>query len=105
MRKLTVCGTDIAEYAIVLNPVPDSVEKTAAEFLQSVIETCCGVKLPVLGKAEYGIYIGTREASDKVKLDGFRITTDDKNVYLDGNVPRGTLYAAFDFAEKTAILP
>jgi len=100
MRKLTVCGCDISEYTIVLNPVPDPAEKTAAEFLVRVIETACGVKLPVSDTAERGICIGTREKSDEVKWDGFRITTDDKNLYLDGNIPRGTLYAAYDFAEK-----
>jgi len=100
MRKLTICGINIAEYAIVLNPIPQPAEKTAAEFLQRVIKTACGVELPISASAENGIYIGTRGECDKVKLDGFRMTTDDKNVYLDGNIPRGTLYAAFDFAEK-----
>ena len=100
MQKLTVCGTGIARFAIVLNPIPDPAEKTAAEFLQRVIETACGIKLPISATAENGIYIGTREADPRVKWDGFRITTDDKNLYLDGNVPRGTLYAAYDFAEK-----
>ncbi|MBE6598840.1 MAG: DUF4838 domain-containing protein [Ruminococcaceae bacterium] len=100
MRKLTICGCDIAEYTIVLNPIPEPADVTAAEFLVRVIETACGVTLPIADRAERGIYIGTREACDEVKLDGFRITTDDKNVYLDGNMARGTLYAAFDFAEK-----
>ncbi len=100
MRKLTICGTNVAEYTIVLKAFPDPAEKTAAEFLQKVIEVSCGVKLPISTSAENGIYIGTREASPDIKWDGFRIMTDDKNLYLDGNIPRGTLYAAYDFAEK-----
>ncbi|MBE6598839.1 MAG: DUF4838 domain-containing protein [Ruminococcaceae bacterium] len=100
MRKLTICGLDITKYAIVLNPIPDPAEKTAAEFLVRVIETVCGVKLPVSDSAEHGIYIGTREPSPDVKWDGFRTTTDERNLYLDGNISRGTLYAAYDFAEK-----
>lgn len=100
MKKLTVCGCDIAEYALITKTTPHPAEVTAAEFLQRVIKTACGVELPVLTSAEHGICIGTREASSDVKWDGFRMTTDDKNVYLDGNVPRGTLYAAYDFAEK-----
>ncbi len=100
MRKLTVCGRSIAEYTIVIKPIPAPAEKTAAEFLQKVIETSCGVKLPISATAEYGICIGTLEVCSDVKWDGFRMTTDEKNVYLDGNIPRGTLYAAYDFAEK-----
>lgn len=100
MRTLTICGRTIADYAIVLKSVPNPAEKTAAEFLQRVIELSCGVKLPVSENAEYGIYLGTRDADLRVKWDGYRITTDDCNLYLDGNIPRGTLYAAYDFAEK-----
>ncbi len=100
MRKLTICGRSIAEYTIVLKPIPDPAEKTAAEFLQRVIKTSCGVELSISATAENGICIGTREADSRVKWDGYRTTTDDRNLYLDGNIPRGTLYAAYDFAEK-----
>ncbi len=101
MRTLTICNQDIARYTIVLSPTPAPAETTAAKFLQKVISTACRVTLPISDTAkDCGIYLGSRDASDEVKLDGFRITTDDKNVYLDGNIPRGTLYAAYDFAEK-----
>ncbi len=101
MRKLTVCNHNIADYTIVLPTCPAPAEQTAADFLRRVIETSCGVTLPISDTAsDCGIYIGSRDASDEVKNDGFRITTDDKNVYLDGNIVRGTLYAAYDFAEK-----
>ncbi len=100
MRTLTICGNPIARYTIVLNPVPAPAETTAAEFLQRVIAISCGVTLPMASEAEYGICIGTREACPRVQLDGFRITTDERSLYLDGNIPRGTLYAAFDFAEN-----
>ena len=99
MRKLTICGRNIADYTIVLSQSPAPAEKTAAEFLENVIETACGVTLPVAEAAEYGIYLGTREADPRVKWDGFRISTDEKNLYLDGNIPRGTLLAAYNFAE------
>ncbi len=100
MGNLTICGRSIAEYKIVTNPIPDPAEVTAAEFLQRVIETACGVKLPISTSAEYGICLGTRDLCSDIKWDGFRITTDERNLYLDGNIPRGTLYAAYDFAEK-----
>ncbi len=101
MRKLTICGRDIADYTIVIPSAPHPAEQTAADFLKRVVETACGVTLPMASDAgECGIYIGTRDASPEVKWDGFRVTTDERNVYLDGNIPRGTVYAVFDFAEK-----
>jgi len=100
MRKLTVCGKDIAEFTIVTKPQPNPAEITAAELLRRIIAESCGVTLPIAHTAEHGIYLGTRTACDEVKWDGFRMTTDDNNVYLDGNIPRGTLYAAYDFVER-----
>ncbi len=100
MKKLTVCGHDIAEFTLVIPAIPHPAVTTAAEFLRDTIAKACGVDLPIADKAEHGIYIGTRGACDCVKHDGFRITTDSTNVYLDGNMERGTLYAAFSFAEK-----
>ncbi len=100
MRELTICGKNVAEYKIVLKQIPLPAEKTAASLLQKMIEATCGISVPIADSAERGIYIGTREASPDIKWDGFRTTTDDKNVYLDGNQARGTLYAAYDFVEK-----
>ncbi len=99
MRSLTICGRNIADFNLVLNSTPAPAEQTAAEFLQRVISVSCGVTLPISNHGSYSICIGTRESSHEVKWDGFRITTDERNVYLDGNIPRGTLYAAYDFAE------
>jgi len=101
MKKINICGASIAEFTIVLKLIPQPAEKTAAEFLQRVIKASCGADLPISGtKTEHNIFIGSRDPSPDVKWDGFRITTDDHSLYLDGNVARGTLYAAFDFAEK-----
>ena len=103
MRKLTVCGRGIADFTLVLPADPAPALKTAAAFLKRVIVVSCGVVLPIADMEhapEHGIYIGTRAPSPTVKLDGFRISADDGNVYLDGNIARGTLYAAYDFAEK-----
>ncbi len=106
MLHLTVCGIPIAAYTIVLPPIPDPAEKTAAEFLQRVITSACGVTLPITDTpTDHSILLGTREACAEVKWDGFRITCGDTaadhcHLCLDGNIPRGTLYAAYEFAEK-----
>ncbi len=101
MRTLTICGTDITAYAIVTKTAPAPAVTTAAEFLQKVIAKSCGVTLPITAApTDHNIMLGTRDPSPEVKWDGFRTTTDSNNLYLDGNIPRGTLYAAYDFAEK-----
>ena len=101
MRKFTVCSKDISAFAVVLKTEPDPAEKTAAEFLQRVIKTSCGAELPIaFEKAANGIYLGFRAPGDAVKYDGFRIMSDEENLYLDGNLARCTLYAAYELAEK-----
>ncbi|MBE6598893.1 MAG: DUF4838 domain-containing protein, partial [Ruminococcaceae bacterium] len=101
MRKLTICETPIDRFTIVTKAEPHPAEGKAAEFIKRIIEASCGVALPVSSEGgEHNIYVGTREAHPDVKFDGFRTTTDDGSLYLDGNIPRGTLYAAYDFAEK-----
>ncbi len=100
MRTLTICGTPIAAFTIVIPTLPDPAEKRAAEFLQRVISTSCGVTLPITDKPVcHSIVLGFRETDPAIKYDGFRIASDDAHLYLYGNMARGTLYAAYDFAE------
>ncbi|MBQ5820367.1 MAG: hypothetical protein IIW31_03950, partial [Clostridia bacterium] len=101
MKKLTVCGVNIADFTIVIPAIPRPAEKTAAEFLQRVMEASCGVKLPVSDtKTAHSIVLGSRDNDPDIKWDGFRTKTDANHLYLFGNEARGTLYAAYDFAEK-----
>ncbi len=101
MKKLTVCGVNISKFTIVVPETPHPAEKRAAEFLQRVIRISCGLTLPISDqKAAHSIVIGSAEKNAEIKWDGFRMATDEANVYLHGNIPRGTLYAAYDFAEK-----
>ncbi len=100
MRTLTICGTPIAAFTIVLPTVPEPAEKTAADFLRHVIAASCGVTLPVSDNpTTHSIFTGSRNTTEGIKWDGFCMATDENHLYLHGNIPRGTLYAAYDFAE------
>ena len=99
MRTLKICNTDISAFSIVLKQECEPAEKTAAEFLQRVILASCGVELPIAESAERGIYLGFCAPGDAVKFDGFKIKAEGGSLYLDGNLSRGTMYAAYDFAE------
>jgi len=101
MRKLTLCAQNISAFTIVLPTPFDPAEKTAAEFLQRVISVSCGVTLPIShARTEHSIVIGGHDNDPQIKWDGFRTVTDDDHLYLYGNLARGTLYAAYNFAEK-----
>ncbi len=98
MKKLTICGANIADFNIVLPTIPQPAEVTAAEFLQRVIAASCGVTLPIIHRDEstpdHGIFLGSRETDAEIKNDGFRTKTEAGHLYLYGNMARGTLYAA-----------
>jgi len=99
--KLTICGTDISEFKLQLPAEAAPAEKTAAFFLQRVIKTACGAELPVCSEVStHAIVIGGQPYTDEIRYDGYQIRTDDVGLYLSGNIPRGTLYAAYSFAER-----
>jgi len=104
MKKLTICGINIAEYTLVIPTDNQPAEETAAKFLQRVIAASCGVTLPIIhcdrGTPAHGIFLGSRESDAEIKYDGFRTKAEGGHLYLYGNMARGTLYAAYDFAEK-----
>ena len=78
MIKMTICGVNIAEFAIVLPEQPVPAENTAAAFLKDVIEKSCGVVLPIShNMTDHSIVIGAREIDPDIKWDGFRTVTDD----------------------------
>ena len=99
--KLTICGVDISEFKIQLAVEAVPAEKTAAEFLQRIVKTACGTELQICTEASaHNIVLGQQPYTDEIKYDGYQIKTDDANLYLSGNLARGTLYAAYSFAER-----
>ncbi|MEI6168996.1 MAG: DUF4838 domain-containing protein [bacterium] len=87
-------------------------ELLAAEELQSIIEKISGAKLPiqrggampagpaiVLGNA-YASEAGFGKEIGKLTTDGILCVVKGNALYLSGQRPRGTLYAAYDFLES-----
>ena len=73
MKKLTVCNVPIADYSIVLSAEPALADQTAAEFLQRVVRTACGVELKIAESADHALYLGTNPPGETVRFDGYRI--------------------------------
>ena len=116
----TVIGT------IVLPAGSDATETTAAEELRYHIQKVTGADLPVVGRPgeDYGSLIvcspaslpaiaelfpddlawladtGDPEAGARWGSDGFAIRTLGKDIYIFGNVTRGTLNGAYDWIEE-----
>ena len=104
-KTITVCGTDISNFQIILPPNASGGEKTAARELRRHILIAAGVNLSVAESAEKGtrcIFIGSasQKPLDGIVFDGDVIESDGSNLYLYGALDRGTVYAVYRFLEK-----
>lgn len=95
-----------SSYVILLDEKASATERFAAEELQKYFEKITGAKLPIAadpGKSPFiavgeiaGIDVPSRYEGD----DAFRIRTIGPNIAIRGAIPRGTLYAVYDFLER-----
>lgn len=119
VKKLTLCGADIAEYVIVYHDYgkdytgPFESETFAAKELQTYIEYASGIRLPLVkdteAPAKREIIVGTttRETDGTLTLDrakfgreGLYYATHGERLVFAGEGERGTLYAVYDFLEE-----
>ncbi len=105
VKKLTVMGNDISEYAIVrADNIGDSYMDVAAKELSVYIEKTCGVKLPVYTESEYGSADDRPGRTISMSIDypnlgdeGFTIDVKpDGNAEILGGRYRGCLYGVYD---------
>jgi hypothetical protein len=95
-----------SDYVILIGANANVTERFAAEELQKYLGKIIGAKLPIVteaGKSPFvavgdisGLNVPSRWEGD----DGFRIRTVGSNILLKGAIPRGTLYAVYDFLER-----
>lgn len=95
-----------SSYVILLDEKASATERFAAQELQEYFEKITGAKLPIAadpGKSPFiavgeiaGIDVPSRYEGD----DAFRIRTIGPNIAIRGAIPRGTLYAIYDFLER-----
>ena len=111
VKRLTVCGRDISEYAIV--KVADVTEyeplaaqesmDVAADELQSYIEKTCGARLAIVTDHDAAPAHALRLAIGSVADYGdeaFSIkVTDSGDVVITGGRYRGCMYGVYDFLE------
>jgi hypothetical protein len=101
VKQVKICGADIAAFSIAFGPNATETEQFAASQLQSHIQTATGVLLPLAEQGKHRIVIGpAHKDTSAIQYDGFVVETDDASLYLYGAIPRGTLYAVYEFLEK-----
>jgi len=111
LDHLTIGGTDISEYTVVVPAAPEKFDIQAAEYLVRFIGEATGVTLKQTTDAEsfeHMILVGktahdtesVKAARAEVKDDGYAMVTDNGNLYITSNIPRGTINGVYDFLEK-----
>ncbi len=103
VQRLTIGGTPIEQFVIVLPVDPTPSEEYAAVRLQTYLKKATGASLYLAQMPpEYCIFLGRAAAVDRSRIrhDGFAIRADGKNLHLAGAIDRGTIYAVNAFLEK-----
>ena len=111
--QITIGGTDISEFSIVIPANATKRERQAAEALADIIEQATFKALPIVTDAEtpaHAIVLGKtarstsalNEARLSLKNDGYVILTEGGNLYISGNdaAGAGTLFGVYAFCEE-----
>ena len=100
-KRIQICGTDISAFSIALSQDAPEAERFAADELHRYVEAATGFSLPFDQNGAHRITVGPEGAdTSEIRYDGFIVETDGGSLRLFGAMPRGTLYAVYEFAEK-----
>jgi len=122
MRLLTILGvvlcwtmavhaTPVGEYKILVGPGASPAEKTAGNELSTFFGQITGKKLPIVETTVNGplIKVGQTSMSPEIfglkswqelKPDEILLRRVGNDIYVAGDRPRGTLYAAYELLER-----
>ena len=108
VKRLTVAGNDISEYAIIIPDRDDNATPLAASELAAYVEKTCGALLPVFTADEYAA--ASEKPSRRIVLtygdkalgnEGYTISVDgDGTLAIRGGLWRGTLFGVYDLLEQ-----
>ena len=107
VKRLTIAGNEISEYAIVIPDRADEATPFGASELSTYIEKTCGAYLPIFTADEYEaaekkpprrIVITYGDAS--LGDEGFKLSiAEDGTLTIAGGIWRGSLYGVYDLLE------
>lgn len=99
-----------SEYRIIIESTADSIQQKAASELQYYVKEMTGAVLPIGSeKGDHNLIItrtvdpaGAMNAYDVARLqaDGFRLKTEQQDLYIIGGNEKGVLYGVYELLEK-----
>jgi len=113
---LTLISNGRSDFRIVLPAEPTPVQQTAATELQKYLAQISGVELPIVSETDAREpgnrvvlgpsalsreLLGARLDEAQIGYDGIVFQTVGSDLVLTGHAQRGTLYAVYEFLEKT----
>ena len=107
VKKLTIAGNDITEYAIVIVTESDDYLTYTANELARFIQETCGAVLPVFAASEYKAadekparQIVLTSGDEALGDEGFQILVgEDGTLTINGGLWRGTIFGVYDLLE------
>ena len=106
VKRLTVCGRDISEFAAVVDDDADDSMKYAASELVKYIERACGAKLDVYTATQFAALGEDAPAPIRLSVDypalgdeAFRLSVTADAVTIEGGRYRGCMYGVYALLE------
>ena len=106
VKKLTIAGNDISDYAIIRANDASECVATASEELANYIKKTCGATLSQFTESEYEAAddkparrIVFTEGDETLGDEGYTISVDRGDLHIDGGVWRGCLWGVYGLLE------
>ncbi len=101
IQSISIAGTDISSYVIVLPEDAPECLRFAASELSSYIEKACGVKLETAAAADHEHVIElVIDGNGTWREQGFTIKTEDGKLTIAGQSDTACLYGVYEFLES-----
>ena len=106
VKRLTVCDTDISDFAVVTDDGADEAMQFAASELAKYIKQACGAELAIFTASEFALLGDNAPKPLRLTVDyptlgdeAFRITVSANEITIAGGRYRGCLYGVYDLLE------
>lgn len=100
VKRITLAGYDISEYALVLEADADANTVFAAENIRDYTERACGVRLPIVNTHQAREIVFVPDPDGSLGDEGFTIRTSDGRLEIVCGRYRGALWGALEFIEQ-----